>query len=500
MKKTICLLLTVSLAFGVLVGCGKKPKEEVVKNTPKTEAPAALSAEKPTLRMLIGSRNFDPNTYPVAKLLEEKTGYKVQYEMLPAEGANDKLNLLMANKEQFDIIKISRDQYMKLAIEGALEPLDELLDKYGKTLKSVNDAEALESAKVNGKLYAIPEQAPRPYVGSAIAVRQDIMDELKLSTPTTLDEFYNVLKTIKEKKNMIPLVGYEGVFAEIASAFGLAYQWDEKDGKIINWFENPAMKEYLAFMNKLYKEGLIDSEWPVNNVANVQQKFTSGKAAMIRYGWSWAPSVNPALLKNFPNAKVSLIPALKGKDGKSVAILNATGITSYIAIPKVSKNKEHTMNYMNMKVQPELFKSLAIGEENVHYKKEADGKLYPILPIFNDERGNADMYLTSTDIKAYRDFWLLRVRKDKLQGEYFDEMQKQTPIGKVTPLNFAPPLEAAGSYSQKIVKMENDFIIKVIAGAEKLENMDKFIEQWKTEGGTAILKEYNDWYSKSKKK
>lgn len=498
MKKTICLLLTASLVIGVLAGCGKKQTDEVTKQQSETAAP--LSAEKPMLKMLMGFRNFDPNNYPVATMLEQKTGYKVQYEMLPLEGANDKLNLLMANKEPYDILKLSRDQYMKLAVEGALEPLDDLVKNYGKTLMAVNDPEAIESTKVDGKLYAIPEQAPRPYVGSAIAVRQDIMDELKLSTPTNLDEFYNVLKTIKEKKNMIPLTGYEGVFGEIAAAFGISYQWDDRDGKIISWLEHPAMKEFLGFMNKLYKEGLIDSEWPVNNTSTVQQKFTSGKAAMVRYGWSWAPTVNPALEKNVPTAKVSLIPALKGKDGKSVIGLNATGVTSYIAIPKVSKNKEHAMNYMDLKVQPELFKLLAIGQENVHFKKEADGKDYPILPIFNDERGNADMYLTSSDIKAYREYWLLRVRKVKIQGEYFDEMQKQVPTAKVSPLNYAPPLEAAGTYSQKLGKMENDFFIKIIAGAESLDNYDKFVQQWRAEGGDAMLKEYNEWYSKNKKK
>lgn len=497
MKKAISLLLSVAMAFGVLAGCSKSQKDGGNDN-PGTQT--QVSEEKPVLKMLIGNRNFDPNNYVVAKLLEEKTGYKVQYEMLPVEGANDKLNLLMANRESYDILKLSREQYAKLAIEGALEPLDELLDTYGKTLKSVNDPEAIKSTMVNGKLYAIPEQAPRPYVGSAIAVRQDIMDELNLKMPTNIDEFYNVLKTIKEKKNIIPLSGYEGVFAEIASAFGLSYQWDEKDGKIINWFEHPGMKEYLAFMSRLYKEGLIDSEWPVNKVANVQQKFTSGKAAMIRYGWSWAPTVNPALEKNIPTAKVSLIPALKDKNGKSVATLNATGVTAYVAIPKVSKNKEHVIKYMDMKVQPELFKLLTIGEENVHHQKEADGKVYPILPIFNDERGNADMYLTSSDIKAYREYWLVRVRKDRLLYQYFEEMQKQEPIGKISPLNYAPPLEAAGNYSQKIVKLENDYTIKVIAGAENLENYGKFLEQWKAEGGSQMLKEYNEWYGKNTKK
>ncbi|MCU6339564.1 hypothetical protein KW823_23905, partial [Enterobacter quasiroggenkampii] len=51
------------------------------------------------LRQLMQFDRFEPNGDPVAVYLKEKTGYSVKYEMLPAENADEKLNLLMANKE-----------------------------------------------------------------------------------------------------------------------------------------------------------------------------------------------------------------------------------------------------------------------------------------------------------------------------------------------------------------------------------------------------------------
>lgn len=487
MKKVMALMLTAVMAAGVFAGC-QKPEA------------AKESGEKPVLRQLGFQRNFDPNQDPVAKFLEEKTGYKVNYEILPLENPNDKLNLLMANKEQIDILKLTAAQYSKLANEGALEPLDDLLKEHGQTLLKVNSPEAFETAKVNGKIYGIPEQAPKPFISEAFAVRQDIMDELGLKIPTTLDEFYTVLKTIKEKKNIIPLTGFEPIVYQIAGAFGVVTQWEEADGKVRNRLENPGMKEYLEFMNKLYNEGLIDKEWPINNSAKIQEKFTSGKAAMMTYGWGIAGVVPKALEKNFPNAKITLIPSLKGKDGKQGAFLQATGVSWYIAIPKVSKNKEHAMKYMDLKVQPDLFKELAIGQENVHWKKEADGRMVPILPKFNEERNNADWFITSTDAKAYQDLWVLRTRKDPLIGAAFDEMQKQEPYGKKDVVaTYAPPLATNAKYNQKLLKLESDYILKAIAGSEKVDNFDKFIQQWKNEGGEEASKEVNDWYSTWKK-
>lgn len=489
MKKIVTLVLIAVMTVGVLAGCQGK---EAASNTESTE--------KPVLRQLGFQRNFDPNSDPVAKMLEEKTGYKVKYEILPMENPNDKLNLLMANKEEIDIVKLTASQYSKLANEGALEPLDDLLQKYGKTLLSVNSAESFETAKINGKIYGIPEMAPRPFTSSAIAVRQDILDELNLKVPTTIDELYTVLKTIKEKKNIIPLTGYESVIHEISGAFGIVTPWEVQDGKIVSRLEDPRMKEYISFMNKLYSQGLIDSEWPVNTSAKVQEKFTSGKSAMMTYGWGPSSVVTKALNKNFPNAKITIFACLKGKDGKQGTWLQATGISWYIAIPKASKHKEDAMKYMDLKVQPDLFKSLAIGEENVDYKKEADGSLVPILPKFNEDRGNADWFMTSTDAKAYQDLWLLRVKKDPVIYQTFEEIQKQKTYAVSDPTVNAPPtLETLAKNTQKLTKLENDYILKAIAGAEKLENYDKFITQWKNEGGEATEKEVNEWYSSAKK-
>ncbi|MGO4500166.1 extracellular solute-binding protein [Paenibacillus sp. 2RAB27] len=500
MKKLISMSICVSLAVAALTGCGANNGGSGTGTTGTSpSASAKVDAPKPELRQLGFQRNFDTNQDPVAKMLEEKTGYKVKYETLPLENPDDKLNLLMANKEPYDILKLSGSQYRKLASQGALEPLDDLLKNYGQTLAKINTPESFEAAKVDGKIYGIPERHPRGFVGSSLAIRQDILDELGMKVPTSLDEFYQLLKAIKEKKkDMIPFAGFESVITEISGAFGIATQWLEKDGKLVNRLDDPGMKEYLAFMSKLYSEGLLDPEWPVNKAATVQQKFSSGKAAVIPYGWGMAPAVTTAMVKNFPTAKITLIPGLKGKDGTQAQMIQGGGISWYIAIPKVSKNKQEAMKYLDLKVQPELFQNLSVGEEGVHFKKE-NGKMFPILPKFNDERGNADWFLTSTNPEVFQDLWLLRVRKDPVLYETFEEIQKQMSFGKKDPLIFAPPLPLLGTNIQKLTKSENDYIIKVFAGAEKLDGYDNFVKQWKNDGGNDVIKEVTDWYAKSKK-
>jgi putative aldouronate transport system substrate-binding protein len=489
-------IISLVLAFSLLAGCGGGGSgTESGSNSGSTSTPAV----KPELRQLGFQRNFDPNLDPVAKFLEDKTGYKVKYETLPLENFDDKLNLLMANKEPYDILKLSGSQYNRLAAQGALEPLDDLLAKHGQALVKANPAAAIENAKVDGKIYGIPEMHPRAFNGSSLAIRQGLLDELGMKSPTTIDEFYLLLKAIKEKKNIIPFTGYESIVTEIAGAFGVVTTWKDSNGKLIHRLDDPGMKEYLAFMNKLYTEGLLDPEWPVNKAATVQQKFSTGKAGVMVYGWGVAVAVTDALEKNLPGSKITIIPALKGKDGKAVNWIQGGGVSWYIAIPKSSKHKEEAMKYLNMKVEPTLFKELAIGIENEHYKKDASGKMFPILPKFNDDRGNADWFITSTDAKAFEEQWLVRVRKDNTMYAAFEEINKQNSISVKDPTLLAPPLPVVGNNMQKLGKLENDYIIKVIAGAEKLDGYDNFVKQWKSQGGTEVHTALSDWYTKSKK-
>ena len=456
------------------------------------------SGNKPNLRALYPFERYDPNKEYIAELISESTGYKVNYEMLPEELPDEKLNLLMANKEEFNYIKVNKAQFFNLAESGALEPLNELIEKYGPNIRDGIFEETWKATTIDGTIYGIPEGITGLGANSSLIVRQDWMDELGLAIPTTRDELYQVLKTIKEKKNVIPLTGYGGVFAEIANTFGITTTWKEVDGGLIHRDQDPRMKEYLAFMNKLYEEGLIDSEWPINSGTKVIERFTSGQAAMMSLAWWSAPAVFNALEKNFPDAKIGVLPFLKQDTGEEAIWGVNAGITYVIAIPKWAKNKEHTMNFLNMKLEEKLFKKLTIGEEGVHHTFE-DGKYFPILPIFNDLYNNASYFLTGVDERVYPTYWQARVRKDPILQNYYDQLQELVK-GKfvIDPLSNTPPIESISKYSQVLYKYSEDTFLTYIAGTESLDGFDAYMAKWLADGGEQMVKDANAWYAENK--
>ncbi|MFA6507485.1 MAG: extracellular solute-binding protein, partial [Treponemataceae bacterium] len=458
---------------------------------------------KPSLKFLGNyGAGIDPSNDPMVKEIEARTGYKVEYAILPQDKADEKLFLEMASSSDYDIVKLVPNQYYKLLNEGAFLPLDKLLDQYGPNIKAGILPESWKLSTTNGNIYAIPQKSERQNIQFSFAIRQDILDELKLPTPQTLDDFYMVLSVIKKNKpQMIPfstcvagsnaLVDY---MHTIVSAFGLYTEWIDVDGRLVHRSQMPQNKDYFQFIAKLYKEKLLDPDFPINKSTNVYEKFSSGQAAVVAYGWNIAQIVIPALEKNVPNAKVSIIPPLKGKDGKA-GIDASLKMNFFTVIPKNSKHAADAIKYIDKKFSPDNFKYLVIGEEGVTFRME-NRKYYPIMPAFNQRRNTGYWYLNGFDERTYPDMWLARVRRDVNLGKAYDAMNDAyfSSFAKQNPAAFVPSLPSLTRYASALKKLNEDYFVRFVVGAEKFESYDKYIETWRKSGGDEITREINDWY------
>ncbi|MFE5323958.1 extracellular solute-binding protein [Paenibacillus sp. NPDC056579] len=474
--------------------------------------PAAGNKEaKPQLKSLQIWQKDDYNTYPVAKLLEEKTGYKVQYDMLPQDKPQDKLNLLIASSEPYDVITTNGGSefkaiYADYAKKGALTDLGPLIDKYGPNIKASVSQATLDAAKVDGKLYAIPTTAIS-FSGSSLMFRQDWLDKVGMKAPTTLDELVAVLKAFKEKdpggngdKNIpMTIKGDDPIVVNISGAFGLANSYNDVNGKLTPRVLDPGYKEYVAFMTDLFKQGLLDKEFGVNKDATMKEKFSSGRAGVIPLHWADVPTVADALKKNQPDAKMAYAPAMKGKDGK-MGISASSGFDRISFIPKASKHPEEAIKWINAKLDKDTFKLMAIGEEGKHYTFK-DGAYMPILPIFTDERNQANNFLMGVDEKNYPTYWQARVRKDPRLFEAWEFLNVKQPaeMRKVDLLGISPFMPEYSKNIQQLGTMLNDYTVKLIFGAEPISGLEAFQQKYKAAGGDASFKEVNDWYTTLKK-
>lgn len=116
MKRTLALLMVAIMAVFALAGCGGNQAS----NTPAPSQPASsqpggstspdtnpLDGEKPVLKYLGYNVSFDPNTDLMAGIYEETTGYKVEYNVLPAENADEKLLMDVSSGADYDVMQVS---------------------------------------------------------------------------------------------------------------------------------------------------------------------------------------------------------------------------------------------------------------------------------------------------------------------------------------------------------------------------------------------------------
>lgn len=485
-----------------------KGTENGAKAPAATTAAVTESDSKPELKSLNLWSKDDYNTYPLAKVIEEQTGYKVKYEMLPADKAMDKLNLLISSGEPYDVITISGEKavYTDYAKMGALVDLGPLIDEFGPNIKASISEASFDAMKVDGKIYAIPNSSSQ-FAGADLMIRQDWLDKLGLKMPTTLDEFTAVLKAFKEKdpggngSNGAPMSidGALATTANITGAFGIGTSWNQVDGKLVPTPLHPGFKEYLTYMSDLYKQGLLDKEFAVNKDATLKEKFTSGKVGVIQLPWYDIPGIADALAANFPDAKFAYLPALKGKDGQ-MGLGMSGGFDRITFIPKSAKHPEDAIKWINAKLEKETFKLIAIGEEGKHHTFK-DGVYSPILPLFTDERGNASNYLTGIDEKLYPIYWQARVQKDARLFAGFSFLNNELPAeARISdPLALAPSLPEYSKSNASLGQMINDFAVKVIVGEESPDAVTTFVEKYNAAGGEASVKEVNDWYAASAK-
>jgi putative aldouronate transport system substrate-binding protein len=503
-KKTLKVITIWMMVLIMLVGCssgnnnaGSNAKEESSSSKNQSQENSSSTQVKPNLKMLGFSIAIDPNTDPVADAIKERTGYDIEFATLPSDNPDEKLNIEIASGTDYDILALNPRQFNTLVTQGALQPIDEIVEQYGVNMKEAISDSSWDLARYNGKLYGVPQKNERANIERTIVVRQDILDELSLSMPTTLDELYTTLKTIKDKKpDMIPLTGNGMDIFMIYSAFGLYTDWAEENGQLVPRYKQERFKEYIQFMKKLYDEGLLDKDWAVNQTTQMQEKFVSGKAAMIQSNWNGASGMNAAFTTNLPNGKMAYMSPLKGANGE-YGVQKEDKLLYVHAIPKTSKKAEDAIKFMDAKLEMETFTYVTLGTEGETFTVD-NGAYSPIMPIFTELRGNAYWFLNGIQEVEYAEMWLARLRRTPTLFEAFNAINANfDEVAKANPIAFMIPIEEVGKYQSSLSQMATDFFVKVLLG-NPVDDYDKFIQDWDAAGGKEMVDAVNVWYQTTK--
>lgn len=473
------------------------------------EVPQLLGPGNVTLKRLGVNVGFDVNADYMVPIIKQATGYDVEYFSLPAENADEKLLMDVAGGADYDVVNVGVNQWRTLMAQGALLPLNDLLNAYGKDILAGNSEATWKAlSDEQGTIYGVPYMYPhRQEVASFMACRWDLMKAAGVEKiPTTIDEFYNALVALKKFYGEEYII-FAGPYREasegnenwvipksISCAFGIYADWMvADDGSVYYMTEAPGFPAMIEFLTKLNKEGLLDPDWAVNTISTVNEKFASGKAIIA---CSLRPGVQvttPAQIENLGITydDIGYIGALKGSDG-TCKYMRTEALNQVSCILRSSKSAADAINWINLKVQNQLF--ICIGVEGTHFTYDDKGMIQPINPIFANERGDSFWFIDATDQPVYEKQWPSRIRKSDAQWAAFNAVtikaNEETPeIFVPNVFAFKPATPAYTKYNTALFKSVQDFIVQVLSGTRTIDDLKTFQSDWTVGGGEEVRAE-----------
>lgn len=319
-----------------------------------------------------------------------KEKINVDLEIVPVEQSNydAKMQMINASNQECDIVFVSNwlNNYYNNVSQGTLLALDDYL-KDMPELYNVMPDYFWKSAKVDGKIYAVPNQqiAAR---GAAFAIPTQNIDNLGINLDdykdtdrdykAVMDQIEKYLKLVKEKTGESSNIG--AIWSDGNATFNMeevvgsklpgAVFFDDESSqyKVVNQYESEKFKDLIKIRRRWVQEGLtfpaVDTERNLNKVSD--------------------PKSTVPYIKCYPSYKPGAISDLNSQSNYTWSILfknspimtNGSICATMTAVNANSKNPKAAMKVIQLaNTDPEFYNTLVYGIEGVNYNKTGENRI-----------------------------------------------------------------------------------------------------------------------------
>lgn len=350
-KKILVLLTTIMLLAAAFAGCtGDSEKPTQTKEA--TEAPKSdvtdeaqtpisigdqmvLDAQNPiTMTISLPSDEVPENDAPLLVEFTKRTGITLDINPIPGD-PNEKLGMMLASDSLSDIMLIPSDQMLTLykqsdqvldllpylqkdaptvyefyTSDANNNVLDYYMESDGRVLYIMNDGDLLRTAdeeredpNKDADYYWLPWS-------TSLYILYPEIDDIAGQKINSLDDWYSAMVAYKEKNPQNYATSMCNEYGErMMYAFAQIHGYKVQTISGANFITSddvtyqslsrmPEMLDSLKFLNKLYKEGLMDLEGPVQNEDAFTEKLSSARVFSYLGHYSKVYEANDALVES----------------------------------------------------------------------------------------------------------------------------------------------------------------------------------------------------------
>ena len=490
--------------------------------------PEAFASEYGNISALIvntADRVVEVGELAMVKQWAEATGVVFDWQPIPGEGAQEKINLMLASGDILPDVfwnfgdGKSGNIVVQYSDQDIFTPTEDLINNYAPVVKkALDDSESYwtEITAPDGHTYGFPyieEMYGLVLTGGPWLINKNWLDAVGKEVPTTVDEWVDCLRAFKEAGDLngngvddeIPMASWFGatdtfgsynMFYRLTGAFGCAdsycggNQYADHlrmiDGQVVFTAKDEAFRKTAELFNMMYNEGLIwNGSFEADESASYKSSLIKEDVARIGCFGTWT---DQEITNLDVHDEYIALPRLQGEAGMTGFENNFselqdaadTCITVDCEFPHVVAE---FVNWMNS--DPKVAVTSNWGAIGYNYAEDENGILRTPL----DEQGR---YIAQNP--DYTDFGKARVNSTTCRGsmivlnEYYE-----TAAGYA--YDAVQLLENQKTNGKEAIMEENDTIPRVMMTTEELQRLtqiqptisdivDRYINVWIMEGVT----------------
>jgi len=380
--------------------------------------------------------------------------------------------------------------------------------------------ESFQGGSLDGVLYGFPTMNDSFHSGNYLWIRDDWLENTGTTPPTTVDEFIELARTftfgdpngdgsqtfgfgmhMDVSQNIGMLLGAHGV----PSAWGGTFY--RRNGEITFSLIQPEVVYVLEILNYFYEEGIIDPEFFVKTMTNLEGDLGQNMLGMFDYrNWgTWYPfnilfEDTGVITRPYP------IPTVPGVDYKIGIDNNAGGLLFVMAA-----DTEYPEAFVQILNLYNLLVFESTDADDFHrYWAEGQAGLAPVRPIVPNEifapliwdaieTGNSD--LLPAHIRQFYEFTRAFEEGTDTSGQAFGTWGQNFERGSMAialvdyTRDGALVQNVMGAYRPQVFldnasimgDLINTTFIEFIRGQRSLDTFDGFVQDWLANGGQATL-------------
>jgi putative aldouronate transport system substrate-binding protein len=453
---------------------------------------------------------------PLYQELEKRTGIEVEFIHPPAGAGNEPFTLLLASGDLPDLIYWNSWNWdypgapQKLLDDEIAMPLNDLIDQHAPNFKKLMEEhpEWRKAATTDdGTYWCFPfirgDEELMVFFGPIL--RKDLLDELGLTVPETIDEWYTVLTALKEKVKYPLMLGRPRNIHtghNFIGAYKIEWRWFIDEGTVKYGPYEPAYKDFLAMWSQWYAEGLIHPDFLTNEAQQVDAgMLNSESAAMVGFAGSNIGRYLDA--KKDEDSKFDLVGApnvvlVKGEKpwtGQIDVPIHPRG--GGLVVSTQAKDPVTAVKWADYLYSEEgkILMNFGIEGESFEWVEDYPGFEGEKFPKYTEEiTNNAELGMRNSMVRYVRSAYNGPFVQDKRYiFQYYEKPQQREAWAAWTysdaNLHKEPPFTMTVEESQEfgdIMAQVNTYVEEMYArftlGQDSLDGFDKYLEQLKKLG------------------